>query len=102
MKRAVFGAIGALLLGACAPMGGAPYLDGPAGLYEVSGVEEGDLLKLRAGPGTGFDVISGLPNGTRVRVTSCERSGAVRWCKAFLDDARALDGYLSFSYLRPL
>ncbi|MEP4805797.1 MAG: hypothetical protein ABJZ69_15415, partial [Hyphomicrobiales bacterium] len=34
------------------------------GQYEVFGVEDGDMLKLRAGPGIGFNVIVGLPNGT--------------------------------------
>lgn len=103
-QRCSFGmaALSALALSACAPVGGAPLGGGPAGLYEVAGVEEGDMLKLRAGPGTGFDVISGLPNGTRLRVTTCERNGATRWCKAFLQEARGLDGYVSFSYLRPL
>ena len=34
--------------------------------FEVYGVAEGDMLKMRGGPGTGFDVWVGLPNGTVV------------------------------------
>lgn len=69
--------------------------------YRVAGVEDEDLLKMRAGPGTGFDVIVGLPNGTRLLVQSCERSGATVWCKVSLDRARRLKGYVSQAYIRP-
>ncbi|MFT4177834.1 MAG: SH3 domain-containing protein [Luteolibacter sp.] len=69
-------------------------------LYEVHGVDEGDMLKMRAGPDTGYRVIVGLPNGTVVRVYKCESSGAVQWCKASLKEARSLVGWVSMSYLR--
>ena len=68
--------------------------------YEVYGVEDGDMLKLRAGPGTGFDTIVGLPNGTLVRLGACTQTGGTRWCQVSLDDGRALSGYASFAYLR--
>ena len=110
MRYAISAMLGAILLGglaACAPVGGGPVSlgglnAGPAGTYEVSGVEEGDMLKLRAGPGTGFRVITGLPNGTVVRVLDCERTGGTRWCKAVLQEARGLDGYVSYAYLKRL
>ncbi len=69
-------------------------------LYEVYGVAEGDMLKMRAGPDTGYRVIVGLPNGTVVRVYNCESSGAVQWCKVSLKEARGLVGWVSRSYLR--
>jgi len=67
---------------------------------EVFGVEDGDMLKLRAGPGTGFDTIVGLPNGTMLRVRDCSRNGGTRWCEAALDRAPGLRGYVSETYLR--
>jgi uncharacterized protein YraI len=45
------------------------------GDYEVMGVEGYDMLKLRAGPGIGYKVIVGLPNGTALRVHSCQQTG---------------------------
>jgi uncharacterized protein YraI len=72
------------------------------GRYEVYGVEEGDMLKMRAGPGTGYIVIVGLPNGTALRVHSCEQTGGTRWCRVSLDRVRQLKGYVSWAYLRKL
>lgn len=70
------------------------------GQYEVFGVEDGDMLKMRAGPGTGFNVIVGLPNGTALRVHTCEQTGGTRWCRVSLKRARGLKGYVSWAYLR--
>ena len=70
--------------------------------FEVSGVEEGDMLKLRAGPGTGYTIKAGLPNGTVVRVKDCERIGATRWCEVALDRTPSMQGYVSQSYLTRL
>lgn len=69
-------------------------------LYEVYGVEEGDMLKMRAGPEVGYRVLVGLPNGTVVRVYNCESSGAVQWCKISVKEFRSLTGWVSKSYLR--
>jgi uncharacterized protein YraI len=68
--------------------------------HEVYGVDEDDMLKLRSGPGTGFTVILGLPNGTQLRVIDCERAGHVQWCKVALGDAPTLRGYVSGAYIR--
>ena len=73
---------------------------GPTGYYEVYGVKGEDMLKMRAGPGIGYKVIVGLPNGTLLRVNSCEQIGGTRWCKVFLKQARGLRGYVSWTYLR--
>ncbi|RBW53797.1 SH3 domain-containing protein [Ruegeria sp. A3M17] len=72
------------------------------GRYKVFGVEDGDMLKLRAGPGVGFNVIVGLPNGTAVRVHSCEQTGGTRWCRVSLQRARGLKGYVSWAYLQKI
>ncbi len=70
------------------------------GRYVVFGVEGEDMLKMRAGPGTGYNVIVGLPNGTVLRVHSCEQTGSTRWCSVSLDRARSLRGYVSWAYLK--
>lgn len=79
-----------------------PGRAGIAGDYEVAGVEADDMLKMRAGPGVGYRIIVGLPNGTVLRVHSCEPSGGTRWCKVSLKQARGLKGYVSWAYLRRL
>lgn len=74
----------------------------PRGYYEVVGVEDEDMLKMRMGPGIGYRVIVGLPNGTVLWLQSCERSGSTSWCKVALKQARGLKGYVSGAYLRPV
>ncbi len=58
------------------------------------------MLKMCAEPGTGYKVIVGLPNGTVLRIHSCEQTGGTRRCKATLKQARGLKGYVSWTYLR--
>ncbi len=70
------------------------------GRFEVFGVEEDDMLKMRAGPGIGYIVILGLPNGTVLRVHSCQPNGGTRWCNVSLYGARGIKGYVSWAYLR--
>lgn len=70
------------------------------GYYEVVGVDEDDMLKMRAGPGVGYRIVVGLPNGTVVWVQSCERLGNTSWCKVALKQARGLKGYVSSAYLQ--
>lgn len=97
MHRAILAALAVIALGGvagCGPMG-----SGPTGYHEVAGVEENDMLKLRGGPGTGYSVIAGLPNGTVLWVNSCERTGGTRWCDVSLKQSPALKGYVSWTYL---
>lgn len=72
----------------------------PSGYYEVIGVSDDDMLKLRAGPGVGYRVVVGLPNGTLVWLRDCQRSGNTSWCRVALKEARGLKGYVSGAYLR--
>lgn len=97
MRRAIFAVLTAAAFGCGANVVGAG--DRSAGLYEVVGVEDGDMLKMRAGPGTGYKVILGLPNGTVLRVHDCDQTGSTRWCKASLKQARRLIGFVSWGYL---
>ena len=100
MRRAIFALLAAGVLG-IAP-GAKPAEAGLRGYYEVAGVEADDMLKMRAGPGIGFRVIVGLPNGTVLRIYSCEQTGGTRWCKVSLKQSRGLKGYVSWAYLREI
>ena len=66
----------------------------------VTGVGPDDMLKLRAGPGTGFRVIVGLPEGTALINRGCDRVGGTPWCEVALPEARRLRGYVSGHYLQ--
>jgi len=100
MRNAIFFPLAALFLAAI--MNVEPAAAASLGRYEVFGVEDGDMLKMRGGPGTGYIVIVGLPNGTAVRVHSCEQTGSTRWCRVSLERARGLKGYVSWAYLRKI
>lgn len=100
MRRAILVAIATIVLGAFPDVRSAEA--GSDGFYEVAGVAADDMLKMRAGPGIGYRVIVGLPNGTILRIYSCEQTGGTRWCKVSLKQARALKGYVSWAYLREI
>ncbi len=86
--------LAALALGACGATGA------PGGRSVVTGVGDDDMLKLRAGPGTGFRVIAGLPDGARVINHGCARVGGTPWCEVSPSEAPALRGHVSGHYLR--
>lgn len=65
----------------------------------VEGVGREDLLKLRAGPGLQFNVILGLPDGTRLIRRDCVTEIGQRWCQVALADAPAITGYVAEDYL---
>ncbi|ARE83014.1 bacterial SH3 domain protein [Roseovarius mucosus] len=100
MRRALIIVLVGLLSGAL--LGAAPATAASLGRFEVHGVEGDDMLKMRAGPGIGYDVIVGLPNGTVLRVHSCQQTGGTRWCEVSLERARGLRGHVSWAYLRKL
>lgn len=99
MRKSIVTAATAALFALAHP---GPVQAGVAGEYEVVGVEAEDMLKMRSGPGIGYRILVGLPNGTLVRVYSCEQSGSTRWCKVALSKARTLKGYVSAAYLKKL
>ncbi len=92
MKSFCFAAMAALMLSTL-PASAAP-------LTQVTGVDEDDMLKLRSGPGLGYRVVVGLPNGTVLRNHGCDRVGGTPWCKVSLRDVRQLKGYVSGHYLK--
>ncbi len=58
-----------------------------------------DLLKLRAGPGLGFNIILGLPDGTAVSRRNCVTEVGQLWCRVSLVAAPSITGYVSADYL---
>lgn len=65
----------------------------------VKGTGPGELLKLRSGPGLGFNVILGLPDGTLLNRRSCVTEAGQQWCRVSLNDAPQITGYVSADYL---
>ena len=58
-----------------------------------------DLLKLRTGPGLGYRVILGLPDGTALIRRDCVTEMGQLWCRVSLADAPGITGYVSADYL---
>ncbi len=65
----------------------------------VEGVGAEDMLKLRAGPGLGFRVVLGLPDGTPLERQDCVTEVGQLWCRVSLADAPRVSGYVSADYL---
>jgi uncharacterized protein YraI len=83
--------IAALLLAGCSGL--------PADRTVVAGVGPEDMLKLRSGPGLGFGVVLGLPDGTALVRRDCVTEVGQLWCEVGLADAPGLTGYVSADYL---
>lgn len=71
----------------------------PVGRAVVKGAGQEDLLKLRAGPGLGFKVLMGLPDGTVVVRHGCVTELGQLWCDVSLADGPGVRGYVSADYL---
>jgi len=65
----------------------------------VSGTGPDDLLKLRAGPGLGYSVVLGLPDGTTLDRRDCVTEMGQLWCRVSLSDAPGITGYVAADYL---
>ncbi|MBU2867322.1 SH3 domain-containing protein [Pacificibacter marinus] len=65
----------------------------------VVGTGPDELLKLRAGPGLGFSVILGLPDGTLLNRRDCVTEIGQLWCRVSLTAAPQITGYVSADYL---
>jgi len=65
----------------------------------VEGAGPDELLKLRGGPGLGFRVILGLPDGTELIRRDCVTEMGQLWCRVSLRNAPQVTGYVSADYL---
>ncbi|WP_296426378.1 SH3 domain-containing protein [Yoonia sp.] len=65
----------------------------------VAGAGPDELLKLRAGPGLGYNVILGLPDGTSLNRGDCVTEVGQLWCRVSLTAAPQMTGYVSADYL---
>ncbi|ARO15971.1 hypothetical protein BVG79_p1000169 (plasmid) [Ketogulonicigenium robustum] len=74
---------------------------GTAGMTTVQGAGPNDLLKLRAGPGLGYNILLGLPDGTPLRRHGCVTELGQSWCKVSLTTTPNVTGYVSADYLSP-
>jgi uncharacterized protein YraI len=90
-RNTIFGLLAVVLLAGCAELA--------AGRTVVQGTGSDELLKLRAGPGLGFSVILGLPDGTVLIRRACVTEMGQLWCQVSLADAPQLTGYVSADYL---
>ena len=67
----------------------------------VHGAGPDDLLKLRSGPGLGFGIIVGLPDGTELNQYGCVTEVGQRWCEVSLVRSPDVRGYVSADYIKP-
>lgn len=65
----------------------------------VKGTGPDEFLKLRAGPGLGFRIVMGLPDGTRLTRHGCVTELGQLWCQVSLAAAPGVKGYVSADYL---
>jgi hypothetical protein len=78
---------------------GSGCVNGSDGNTRVEGTGDEEFLKLRAGPGLGYRVILGLPEGTPLTRRACVTEAGQLWCNVSLASAPGLRGYVSADYL---
>lgn len=76
---------------------GCNSVTGSRTVVERAGPDE--LLKLRAGPGLGYKVVLGLPDGTELIRRDCVTEVGQLWCRVALADAPSVSGFVSADYL---
>jgi hypothetical protein len=72
---------------------------GDAGRAVVEGAGPDEFLKLRAGPGLGYSIVLGLPDGTSLDRHGCVTELGQLWCRVSLSAAPRITGYVSADYL---
>jgi uncharacterized protein YraI len=92
VHRKIIPAVAALLLASSCGSFGADHT-----MVEGTGPDE--LLKLRSGPGLGFNVVLGLPEGTSLNRRDCVTEAGQLWCRVSLTSAPQVSGYVSADYI---
>jgi len=72
---------------------------GGAGRTVVQGAGPDEFVKLRTGPGLGYSIILGLPDGTSLNRRDCVTELGQLWCRVSLAAAPRVTGYVSADYL---
>jgi uncharacterized protein YraI len=72
---------------------------GDAGQTVVEGVGPEEFLKLRTGPGLGYSIVLGLPDGTSLVRRDCVTELGQLWCRVSLSAAPQITGYVAADYL---
>jgi uncharacterized protein YraI len=67
----------------------------------VQGTGPGEFLKLRSGPGLGYSIVLGLPDGTELTRRNCVTEVGQLWCRVSLSGSPRVSGYVSADYLSP-
>ena len=93
VRTACIALCAALFVAGC----GATTTGGGRAVVNVS--ESDEFLKLRAGPGLGFRVILGLPDGTEVNRGACTTEMGQEWCRVSLVRAPGVSGHVAADYL---
>ncbi|MEZ5936041.1 MAG: SH3 domain-containing protein [Alphaproteobacteria bacterium] len=75
-------------------------LSGGPDYWEVTDVPAGDILNVRAGPGTANEIIGALANGDIVANRGCAMVGRSRWCQIETGAEMTFTGWVSGRYLR--
>lgn len=96
MPKLLIPAVIASLLAVSGCAGGAGGVPGSRAVVTGAG---SDLLKLRAGPGLGYNIILGLPDGTVVTRRGCVTEVGQLWCRVSLNAAPGMTGFVSADYL---
>ncbi|MBW6419694.1 SH3 domain-containing protein [Celeribacter sp. PS-C1] len=76
-----------------------PASGNAGGLVNVAGVASNDVLNVRGGPGTNYNIVGALANGDRVRQLSCEMVGNARWCEIEMQTDMRERGWVNARYL---
>lgn len=72
---------------------------GQGSLVQVTGLNAGGVLNVRSGPGTAFEVVGQLNNGTSVQNLGCQIRGNTRWCEIEMRTDMRERGWVAGRYL---
>ncbi len=73
--------------------------DSEASRALIEGAGPDDFVRMRAGPGLGYSILLGLPDGTSVDRRDCVTEMGQLWCRVSLAAAPQITGYVSADYL---
>lgn len=72
---------------------------GTSSRVTVGNLGNEEFLRLRAGPGLGYAVVLGVPEGTALIRQDCTTELGQLWCRVALAEARNVTGHVAADYL---